>query len=476
MKVKIYIAASLAALLLCLPSVLVAREQAPADSYSGFSREQMAQMLAPIALYPDTLLAQILMASTYPIEVVEADRWVKQNPTLDGTALDDALKEKEWDVSVKSLTRFPRILARMNAQIGETSMLGNAFLDQQAEVMDTIQELRLRARAAGNLETTREQIVIADETVIRIEPANPRVIYVPAYSPSLAYGTWWYPAYPPFAAWYPIWYPPTGFVTFSSGLWVGAAIGWCDFSWHRRTVNVYHHHARRFYTKDHFRRRNYRPGPYAWRHDPVHRRGVAHRDRRTGRRFNRPDGMSAQSRSAIHRDGPKGPDQAARARQRSPFNKTGIGSLQKLQGVKKQNLHRQKKFKNKQTPVGTTNRQIPQNSRVVGQGNFSGKGQNAWRKNRSVSSVQNGFNRKSSNPAGKNRTRPKKFQTPVPNIANPINRKSRDITLKKQAQPRKSGYSYGTTPWRNYGFTRDNSTRPPWRTGNGRSSRNKTWP
>jgi hypothetical protein len=476
MKMKICIAAGLAALFLCLPSVSVAREQSPSDIYSGFNREQMAQMLAPIALYPDALLAQILMASTYPIEVVEAARWVKQNPTLNGAALDDALKEKEWDVSVKSLTHFPLILARMNAQIGETSMLGNAFLDQQADVMDTIQKLRVSARAAGNLETTREQTVIADEAVIRIEPANPRVIYVPAYSPSLVYGTWWYPAYPPFAAWYPIWYPPTGFVTFSSGLWVGAAIGWCDFSWHHRTVNVYHHHTRRFYTKDHFRRRNYRPGPYAWRHNPVHRRGVSHRARSTSRRLSRPDGMSAQSRRAIHRDGPKGPDRATRTRQRSPFNRSGIDSLQKLQGVNKQNFHNQRKFKHKQTPAGAKNRQIPHNSPLVGQGNFRGKGQNTWGKNRPVQNVQNGFNRKSSNPAVKNKMIPKNFKAPEPNIAKHSNRKSEGFTLKKEARSGRSGYSSGTTPWQKNDFTRGNSTQSRWRTGNGRSSRTRTWP
>jgi hypothetical protein len=474
MKIKICIVASLVVMFLCLSSGAVAQEQGTADDYSGFSREQMAQMLAPIALYPDALLAQILMASTYPIEVVEAARWVKQNPTLNGTALDDALKEKEWDVSIKSLTHFPLILDRMDAQIGETSMLGNAFLDQQTDVMDTVQELRVKARAAGNLETTKEQTVIADQESIRIEPANPRVIYVPAYYPYRVYGTWWYPDYPPFAAWYPIWYPPTGFVTFGSGLWVGAAIGWCDFSWHHRTVNVYHHNTRRFYTKDHFQRSNYRPGPYAWRHNPVHRRGVSHRDG-TGRRLSRPAGMSAQARSAIYRDGSKGPDRVARTRQRDPFNKPGIDSLQTLQGLKKQTVHRQKKFKDKQTPARAINRQIRHNSPVVGQDKFRGKGQNTWAKKRSVSSVRNGFNRKSSNPAVKNKMIPKNFKAPEPNIAKHSNRKSGDFTLKKKARSEGSGYNSDTTPWQNNGFTRSNSTQSPRGTDNGRAPRTRNW-
>ena len=472
MKIKICIAAGLAALFFCLPSVSVAREQAPADIEPGFSSAQLAQMLAPIALYPDPLLAQILMASTYPIEVVEADRWVKQNPTLTGPALDDALKEKQWDVSVKSLTHFPRILARMNDQIGETSMLGNAFLGQQADVMDTIQQLRVSARAAGNLETTKEQTVISDQESIRIEPANPRVIYVPAYYPYRVYGTWWYPDYPPFAAWYPIWYPPTGVVTFSSGLWVGAAIGWCDFSWHRRTVNVYHHHTQRFYTKDYFRRQNYRIGPNVWRHNPVHRRGVVYGEGRTSPRFRRPAGMSVKTRTPVYKSGPKGPAQATPIPRISPFNRPRIDSLQRLQGFKKHNIHRQKKFIDNQTPAGAANRQMRQNLPVVGQDSLRDKGQNTWVKNRSVPNVQNRFNRKSSNPAVKNKMNPKNFKAATaPNIPKHSNFKSGGFTPKKQAQPRKSGYRYGTTPWQNNGFTRGNSTQSRWQNGNGRSFR-----
>ena len=370
MKIKICIAASLVVMFLCLSSEAVAQEPDTPGNYSGFSHEQLAQMLAPIALYPDPLLAQIFMASTYPIEVVEADRWVKQNPTLTGPALDDALKEKQWDVSVKSLTHFPLILARMNDQIGETSMLGNAFLDQQTDVMDTIQQLRVSARAAGNLETTKEQTVIADQESIRIEPANPRVIYVPAYYPYRVYGTWWYPDYPPFAAWYPIWYPPTGFVTFSSGLWVGAAIGWCDFSWHRRTVNVYHQHTQRFYTKDHFRRQNYRPGPNVWRHDPVHRRGVVYGKSRTIRTVKRSAAMPGRTMNPIiYAPGPKSPARAVSGPKALPFRQQRHDLQPKRGEGKPLEPLRQKEFSHKQQPGAPINNPLPGNPPAYGQGN-----------------------------------------------------------------------------------------------------------
>ena len=431
MKIKICIAAGLAALILCLPSVSVAREQAPGDIEPGFSSAQLAQILAPIALYPDPLLAQILMASTYPIEVVEADRWVKQNPTLTGPALDDALKEKQWDVSVKSLAHFPRILARMNDQIGETSMLGNAFLDQQTDVMDTIQQLRVSARAAGNLETTKEQTVIADQEGIRIEPANPRVIYVPAYYPYRVYGTWWYPDYPPFEAWYPIWYPPTGFVTFSTGLWVGAAIGWCDFSWHRRTVNVYYHHTQRFYKKDYFRRQNYRPGPYVWRHDPVHRRGVVYGEGRI-RTFNRPAAMPRQAMHPIYAPGPKGPARAVTGPKALPLKQQRHDLQPKMENGKQLEFRRQQKVNHKQQPGAPINNPVPSNPPAYGQGNHRA---------RDLSIPED-------------KTAPAPQNSPAYD-ANRINRQV-PASRKKPLLFEDDGDGFGTRTWQNNGFSRGN--------------------
>ena len=167
--------------------------QAPA-----IKQEELDQLLAPIALYPDSLIAQILMASTYPLEIVQADRFAQQNKNLKGDPLTKALEQQTWDPSVKSLVNFPQVLAMMSDKVDRTQKLGDAFLTQQKQVMDTIQGLRAKAQAAGNLKTTKEQTVIVEQKIIRIEPASPQVIYVPAYNPTVVYGAWPYPAYPPY--------------------------------------------------------------------------------------------------------------------------------------------------------------------------------------------------------------------------------------------------------------------------------------
>ena len=168
-----------------------------------FRQEELDQMLAPIALYPDALLAQIFMASTYPLEIIQADRWLQQHEKLQGDALTAALNKQPWDPSVKSLINFPQVLTMMSEQLDWMTNLGDAFIAQQQDVMATVQTLRAKAQAAGNLATTTEQQVIVEQKVIRIESASPQVIYVPTYNPTVVYGTWWYPAYPP-----PIYYPP----------------------------------------------------------------------------------------------------------------------------------------------------------------------------------------------------------------------------------------------------------------------------
>ena len=176
------------------------------DSKKPFTPEQLDQMLAPIALYPDALLSQTLMAATYPLEVVEAARWTQANPNLKGDAAVQAVKTKDWDVSVKSLVAFPQTLAMMNNNLDWTQKVGDAMIGQQKDVADSIQRLRAKAAAAGNLKTTPQQKVTTQAagggSAIVIEPASPEVIYVPYYNPTWAYGPWPYPAYPP------VYYPP----------------------------------------------------------------------------------------------------------------------------------------------------------------------------------------------------------------------------------------------------------------------------
>ena len=270
--------------MLFIPPGIPAQDLEQPEQTDRFGKEELDQMLAPIALYPDSLIAQILMASTYPLEVVQAERWMQQNKTLTGDALDDALKEKSWDPSIKSLCHFPDVLFAMSDKLDQTSKLGDAFLDQKDDVMATIQDLRQKAETQGNLKTTKEQKVIHEEDAIRIEPADQRVVYVPVYDPLYVYGPWWYPAYPPYY-WY---YPPGviitgGFISFGPRFFIGIDwFAWSWFDWHRHYIYIDVHKARRFHR---FPDRQYSDQRFFWRHDPVHRRGVAYRDRRTSERF-----------------------------------------------------------------------------------------------------------------------------------------------------------------------------------------------
>ena len=176
--------------------VCVASLVLPPCSYSQgsqppvFKAEELEQILAPVALYPDSLLTQILMASTYPLEIVNADRWTKQNKDKKGDALAKALEAQPWDPSVKSLVNFPQVLAMMSEKLDWTQKVGDAFLAQEKDVMGTIQKLRHKAQESGNLKTTKEQVVKVEQEVIIIEPASPQVVYVPTYNPTVVYGAW----------------------------------------------------------------------------------------------------------------------------------------------------------------------------------------------------------------------------------------------------------------------------------------------
>jgi hypothetical protein len=270
--------------MLMIPPVIMAQDSGQTVQPPKFTKEELTQMLAPLALYPDSLLSDILMASTYPIEVVEAERWLKQNQNLKGDELDNALQEKTWDSSVKSLCHFPDVLNAMSDKLDQTTKLGDAFLSQQDDVMDTVQELRGKAQEQGNLKTTKEQKVIAENDVIQIKPADPGIIYVPVYNPLYVYGPWWYPAYPPYY-WY---YPPGpviagGIISFGFGFFVGLGISsWSWFDWHHHRIDIDIHKTSRF---NRFDRGRWDFNRQVWSHEPDHRRGVAYRDRAISQRF-----------------------------------------------------------------------------------------------------------------------------------------------------------------------------------------------
>ena len=207
--------------------------------------EEIDQIVAPIALYPDDLLAQVLMASTYPLDIVQADRWVKEpaNANLKGEQIATALQDQPWDPSVKSLVPFPQVLDMMSKQLDWTQKLGNAVLSQQKDVMDSIQRLRQKAQAADTLKTNEQQVVTTEpstQTII-IQPTNPEVVYVPSYNPTVVYGGWPYPSYPPY--YYPSPYYPgqallTGMAFATGAAIVGSLWGWGDCNWGGGNVNV----------------------------------------------------------------------------------------------------------------------------------------------------------------------------------------------------------------------------------------------
>lgn len=265
---------------LTLPSGSIAQEPAGTSPASSFSRAQLSQMLAPLALYPDAVLSQILMAATYPIEVIEADRWVRQNEELRGASLDDALQDKDWDPSVKSLCHFPNVLTMMSEKIAETTNLGNAFLAQEDEVMDVVQELRRKAFEQGNLASNQEQKVVVEQQTIIIKPVNPEVIYVPYYNPTYVYGSWWYPDYPPYY-WGPADVVIGGGIYFWPTPFFGFAIGsWSFFDWPHHYIGIDTDRRPRF-----LRHHKWPEKRGRWQHIPEHRRGVAYRDIPTARRF-----------------------------------------------------------------------------------------------------------------------------------------------------------------------------------------------
>ncbi|OGP62313.1 MAG: hypothetical protein A2169_06610 [Deltaproteobacteria bacterium RBG_13_47_9] len=285
------------------PAGVVAQDAEESAQPTKFSKEDLAQMLAPIALYPDSLLSQILMASTYPLEVVEADRWVEQNPSLQGDKLDDALKEKDWDVSVKSLCNFPKILKVMSDKLAQTAKLGDAFLAQEEDVMDMIQELRHKAQEAGNLKTTEQQKVVVQDQYIEIKPADSQMVYVPVYNPLYVYGPWWYPAYPPYYWYYPGPFIASGIIGFGFGVGLGFGFfPWSGFDWHHHGIHVDFDRTRRFH-RDHFDGRE--TGWHTWRHSPEHRRGVVYRDRATSQHFGQSPAISREARRGARGYGEK---------------------------------------------------------------------------------------------------------------------------------------------------------------------------
>ena len=249
------------------------------------SDAELAQMLAPIALYPDSLLTHILIASTYPIEVVEAHRWLKKNDHLSANKLAKSVEKLEWDESVKALIAFERVLGRLSENLTWTLQLGDAFLQDEERLLDSIQTLRRQAKRAGNLDKMNNMEVSYEDDSIVIEPVEKEIVYVPYYDTRMVYGSWHWTSYPPV-----YWTPHHGVHVsyyhpfhWHSGIHISFNYFFSAFHWHNRHLVVVKPHRSRHYRTRHSISR----GGYSkrWVHQANHRRGVAYRNKHVSNKY-----------------------------------------------------------------------------------------------------------------------------------------------------------------------------------------------
>lgn len=332
----------------------------------ALTQQQIQQLVAPIALYPDPLLAQVLTASTYPLEVTLASRWVEKNPSLKGSALESAMQQQPWDPSVKGLTSVPQVLAMMNEKLDWTNQLGEAFLAQPDDVQNAIQALRKQAEVTGNLKSSKEQKVsrvAAPSTgyagppeYIAIEPAEPDYIYVPVYDPVVVYGpSYWGPAYVPFF-WHPPWWTVGPAFGFGAALFVGPAL-WYHYNWgHGGFAAIQTNTV--LYSK--FNKVNFSGGGQFqnWKFDPAHHGNVQFKNVNLQKQFGSVGGKNVQG------------IQGARAIQgiQGPQGVQGIQGNKNLQGV--------------QTSKGIQN--------IQGKGLQNNKGVQGLKTNKNIAGVQTG--------------------------------------------------------------------------------------
>jgi len=325
-----------------VPSRYFAQAASPQNQSVKVPPDQLDSLVAPIALYPDPLLAQTLAASTYPLEIIQLQQWLLKNPGLKDQALADAVAKESWDPSIQALAGLPEVVKRLADDIQWTTDLGNAFLAQQSEVMDAVQRMRKKAQDKGNFKSTEQQKVetkvIENKSVIVVEQANPQVVYVPSYNPVVVYGAPVYP-YPP------IYYPPWGYyaagmaISFGVGVMMGAfwSGGWCcGAGWCNNNITINNNNnfnrnsniggnrpsqlpsggGNRNNTgggnrpsQQPARGGGDRGGDSTWKHNPQHRGGTPYKDRATADRFGgttRGDSLANRQASARQQVGRQG--------------------------------------------------------------------------------------------------------------------------------------------------------------------------
>ena len=337
-----WVQASLLAVLICLTGMAVAQNPPPPQgsrpqgnqaqaSQQIFKPEQLDQMLAPVALYPDALLSQILMATTYPSDVAEAAAWSAANPKAQGDAAVKQVEDKPWDPSVQSLVAFPQVLIQMKDRPDWVQNVGDAFLAEPDQVMASVQRLRTKAQQAGNLKSNDQQKVVVQQapaeaaapstTIIQIEPTNPEVVYVPSYNPTVVYGSWAYPGYPPY-----YWPPPAAYYPYggalAAGLMFGAGIAitnslWGGMDWGHGDVNI---NTNRYNNINRESNRINGSGNSRWNHNADNRRGTPYRDSASRERFGQGVGGADQRQGYRGREG--GAANADRQRAMQSFDRT----------------------------------------------------------------------------------------------------------------------------------------------------------
>jgi len=348
----------------------------------AFSEAELDQMMAPIALYPDSLLSQILMATTYPANVDEAVKWSKKNPKQEGDAAVKAVQDKSWDPSVMSLVAFPQVLEMMGKKPDWVQNVGDAFLADSEGVMDTVQKLRKKAKEEGNLKTTEQQTVVVKEenaeTVIIVEPADPQVVYVPVYNTTVVYGTWWWPHYTP---WY--YYPP-GYammrgISFGIGIGITHALwGGCHWGHGHGSVNI---NVNKYNNINVNRNKlDVNKKNTNWNHNPSNRKGVPYKDKKSREKFSNKRGGADQRKDFRGRD-------AQRDKARSTLDKRAIdpsAGRKQLSGAGGDKTR---------ASVNKANREVAQGKLSGGQLNNTRNSRDFSSQNRSRKTQSQSFNR-----------------------------------------------------------------------------------
>ena len=271
----------------CLMALLLVPCLAMAEGAQPFSKEQIEQLVAPIALYPDSLLAQVLMAATYPADIAEAAKWSKANKDKKGDDAVKAVESQSWDPSVKSLAGFPQVLYMMGEKPDWVQNLGDAFLASSKDVLDAAQRLRTKAQSEGNLKSNEQQKVVVEQQastqVIKIEPANPEVVYVPSYNPTVVYGAWPYAAYPPYyPPPYPYYYPGAALASgIAFGIGVGIVNGiWGGCNWGHGDIDINVNKYNNINRNNQITNNNNK-----FQHNSANRKGVPYRDSASQQKF-----------------------------------------------------------------------------------------------------------------------------------------------------------------------------------------------